>query len=77
MVGRNVEEATVEVGPGPGALHNPSLSTWKVSLSEKLLPNNFEVTLLQQKDALLNVAISIDLTVLVKFLYLLHKNTNI
>lgn len=48
---RNVEEGTAEVGPGPGALHNPSLSTWRVSLPEEFLPNNFEVTPLQQQHA--------------------------
>lgn len=51
LVGRNVGEGAVKVGPGPGALHNPSLSTWKVSLPEEFLLNNFEVTLLQQKPA--------------------------
>lgn len=50
-MGRNVEEGTVEVGPGPGALHNPILSTWKVSLPEEFLLNNFEVTPVQQKHA--------------------------
>lgn len=51
LVGGNIEVGTVEAGPGPEALHNPSLSTWKVSLPEEFLPNNFQVTLLQQKHA--------------------------
>lgn len=45
--GKKFQGRKVEGGPGPEASDNPSLISWRVSLPEVSLRDNFEVTLLR------------------------------